>query len=55
MLAAYDATDEVEELRRTIADAEAKISRYRATLDVGGDPALIDGRFKIARRACASF
>jgi DNA invertase Pin-like site-specific DNA recombinase len=41
-LAAYDAT-EVDELRQKIADADAKISRYRATLDAGGDPALVAG------------
>ena len=42
-LAAYDAPGEIKGLRRTIADADAKISRYRATIDAGGDPALIAG------------
>ncbi|MEV7624081.1 recombinase family protein [Actinoplanes sp. NPDC089786] len=40
-LAAHDATGEIEKLRQTIADTEVKIDRYRATLDAGGDPALI--------------
>ncbi|WP_092546296.1 recombinase family protein [Actinoplanes derwentensis] len=40
-LAAHDTAGEVERLRQTIADADTKISRYRATLDAGGDPALI--------------
>ncbi|WP_412749746.1 hypothetical protein [Krasilnikovia sp. M28-CT-15] len=42
-LAAHDTTGEIDELRQTIADADAKINRYRATLDAGGDPALIAG------------
>nr|WP_242625355.1 recombinase family protein [Krasilnikovia cinnamomea] len=42
-LAAHDTSGEIEELRQTIADADAKINRYRATLDAGGDPALIAG------------
>ncbi|MBL7255943.1 recombinase family protein [Paractinoplanes lichenicola] len=40
-LAAYDAPGQIETLRQTINDADQKISRYRATLDAGGDPALI--------------
>jgi site-specific DNA recombinase len=40
-LTAHDATGEVEDLRRTITDADTKINRYRATLDAGGDPALV--------------
>ena len=40
-LAAHDATGEIEKIRQTIADADKKINRYRATLDAGGDPALI--------------
>lgn len=42
-LAAHDTTGEVDRLRQTIADADTKISRYRDTLDAGGDPALIAG------------
>ncbi|MEV6492244.1 hypothetical protein AB0M20_27020 [Actinoplanes sp. NPDC051633] len=42
-LTAHDATGEIENLRQAIADADAKIDRYRATLDAGGDPALIAG------------
>jgi DNA invertase Pin-like site-specific DNA recombinase len=42
-LAAHDETGEIEGLRQTIADADHKINRYRATLDAGGDPALIAG------------
>jgi hypothetical protein len=42
-LAAHDATGEIEKPRQTIADADDKINRYRATLDAGGDPALIAG------------
>lgn len=44
-LAAHDNTGEIDKLRQTIADADAdaKIGRYRATLDAGGDPALIAG------------
>ena len=30
--------DQAPELRETIADCDAKIARYRATLDAGGDP-----------------
>ncbi|WP_204299905.1 hypothetical protein [Actinoplanes campanulatus] len=40
-LAAHDTAGEIQQLRQAIADADAKISRYRATLDAGGDPALI--------------
>ena len=42
-LAAHDPAGEITTLRRTIADADDKINRYRATLDAGGDPALIAG------------
>ncbi|MFI7369944.1 zinc ribbon domain-containing protein [Actinoplanes sp. NPDC049668] len=42
-LAAHAADDESEQLNRTITDCDAKIDRYRATLDAGGDPALIAG------------
>jgi site-specific DNA recombinase len=42
-VAAYDTAGEIEKLRQAIADADAKIDRYRATLDAGGDPALIAG------------
>jgi site-specific DNA recombinase len=42
-LAAYGDTTEIERLRQTIADADRKIDGYRATLDAGGDPALIAG------------
>jgi site-specific DNA recombinase len=42
-LAAHDTTGEVDRLGRTIADADAKISWNRDTLDAGGDPALIAG------------
>ncbi|MEV4709309.1 recombinase zinc beta ribbon domain-containing protein [Actinoplanes sp. NPDC049316] len=40
-LAAYRANDETGRLRQTITDCDAKIGRYRAALDAGGDPALI--------------
>jgi site-specific DNA recombinase len=40
-LAAHDTAGEIQQLRQAISDADAKISRYRATLDTGGDPALI--------------
>jgi hypothetical protein len=42
-LAAHDAEGEIAEIRRTIAEADNKVNRYRATLDAGGDPALIAG------------
>ena len=42
-LAAHDTTGEIEKLRQTIAQTDEKIGRYRATLDAGGDPALIAG------------
>jgi hypothetical protein len=42
-LAAHHANDETEQLHRTIADCDTKIERYRATLDAGGDPALVAG------------
>lgn len=37
--------DDVEEdrWRQTIADCDAKLKRYRAALDAGGDPVLIAG------------
>ncbi|WP_305788370.1 recombinase family protein [Symbioplanes lichenis] len=35
--------DEAPRLRQTIAECDAKIERYRATLDAGGDPALVAG------------
>jgi site-specific DNA recombinase len=41
--AAHDPAGEITMLRRTIADADKKINRYRATLDAGGDPTLIAG------------
>ncbi|WP_433797623.1 hypothetical protein [Actinoplanes sp. CA-252034] len=40
-LAAHDTAGEIDRLRQDIADADSKISRYRATLDAGGDPELI--------------
>jgi hypothetical protein len=40
-LAAHDTTGEIDRLRRAIAEADEKINRYRATLDAGGDPALL--------------
>ncbi len=40
-LAAHDTTGEIDKLRQTITDADAKIRRYRDTLDAGGDPVLI--------------
>jgi hypothetical protein len=42
-LAAYGDTGEIEKLRQAIADADQKINGYRATVDAGGDPALIAG------------
>jgi site-specific DNA recombinase len=42
-LAAYEANDQSAGLRQTVAECDAKIARYRATLDAGGDPALIAG------------
>lgn len=42
-LAAYGDSGETEKLRQAIADADRKIIGYRATLDAGGDPALIAG------------
>ncbi|GAA0577187.1 recombinase family protein [Paractinoplanes ferrugineus] len=42
-LAAYGDAGEIEKLRRTITEADRKINGYRATLDAGGDPALIAG------------
>jgi hypothetical protein len=42
-LAAHDTAGEIDTLRKTIADADAKISRYKDTPDAGGDPALIAG------------
>ena len=40
-VAAHDTAGEADRLRRVIVDADPKISRYRATLDAGGDPTLI--------------
>ncbi|GAA4955939.1 recombinase family protein [Actinoplanes utahensis] len=40
-VAAHDTAGEIDQLRQAIADADIKISRYRATLDAGGDPTLI--------------
>lgn len=42
-LTAYGDGGEIEKLRQTITDADRKINGYRATLDAGGDPALIAG------------
>jgi site-specific DNA recombinase len=42
-LAAHDTTGDVDRLRRTDVDADAKISRDGDTLDAGGDPVLIAG------------
>jgi hypothetical protein len=42
-LSAYGDAGEMEKLRQTIADADRKLIGYRATLDAGGDPALIAG------------
>jgi hypothetical protein len=42
-LAAYGDTTEIEKLCQAIDDADRKIKGYRATLDAGGDPALIGG------------
>lgn len=35
--------DEAPKLRETINECDAKIARYRATLDAGGDPTLVAG------------
>ncbi|MFG1610750.1 recombinase family protein [Actinoplanes sp. NPDC049265] len=40
---AFRANDDSGRLRQTIEDCDAKIERYRAALDAGGDPALILG------------
>ena len=45
-LAEHSATDESAHLSATIADCDTKITRYKATLDAGGDPALIAGWIK---------
>ncbi|WP_097319155.1 recombinase family protein [Paractinoplanes atraurantiacus] len=42
-LAQHQQQDEAPKLRETIDDCDAKIARYRATLDAGGDPALVAG------------
>lgn len=42
-LIAHRAQDETAQLRRTMADCDAKIERYRAALEAGSDPALIAG------------
>jgi site-specific DNA recombinase len=42
-VAAHRAEDGTDEVRRTIADCDNKINRYRAALDAGGDPVLIAG------------
>jgi site-specific DNA recombinase len=44
--AEQDADTAADELRRTIEDCDAKVGRYRAALDAGGDPALITGWIK---------
>jgi hypothetical protein len=63
-LAVFDTTGEIDKLRQTITDADAKIRRYRDTLDAGAIPRsspagsprplhLVDGRLgpEPARRA----
>src|SRR3954466_9497514 len=40
-LAQHQQHDEGAKLRETINDCDTKIARYRATLDAGGDPALV--------------
>ena len=42
-LADYQQHDDTPRIRATIADCDAKIARYRATLDAGADPALVAG------------
>ncbi|OJF10745.1 recombinase family protein [Couchioplanes caeruleus] len=42
-LAEHQKDDEAPRLRTTIAECDAKTVRYRATLDAGGDPALVAG------------
>lgn len=42
-LATYEANDETAQLRRIVDDCDAKIARYRAALNAGGDPVLIAG------------
>ncbi|MFC7535531.1 recombinase family protein [Actinoplanes sp. GCM10030250] len=42
-LAATSGADDTTEIRQAITDADAKIDRYRAALDAGGDPTLIAG------------
>ncbi|MFI7603485.1 hypothetical protein [Actinoplanes sp. NPDC049681] len=42
-LAKHQQHDDAPNLRETIADCDAKITRYRATLDAGGDPSLVAG------------
>jgi site-specific DNA recombinase len=42
-LAEHQQHDDAPKLRETIAECDAKIARYRATLDAGGDPALVAG------------
>ncbi|MEU7906267.1 hypothetical protein [Actinoplanes sp. NPDC049118] len=40
-LAAHDETGEIDKLRQSMTEADNKINHSRATLDAGGDPALI--------------
>ena len=47
-LAAHDPDDEAGRLRDRIADADARIDRYRAALDAGADPAVVAGWIKEA-------
>ncbi|GID32905.1 recombinase family protein [Paractinoplanes brasiliensis] len=42
-LAQHQQHDEAPKLRETINDCDTKLARYRATLDAGGDPALVAG------------
>jgi site-specific DNA recombinase len=53
-LAEYRAGDQTGPLRQSIADCDAKIERYRATLDAGGDPALIAGWIREASKLKAN-
>jgi hypothetical protein len=42
-LAQHQQHDEASKLRETINHCDAKLARYRATLDAGGDPTLVAG------------
>jgi site-specific DNA recombinase len=42
-MATFETQDETARLRQIVAECDTKITRYRATLDAGGDPGLIAG------------